>query len=1072
MVWYKPRTWFKNKPSQPTQPTQTTANFTWWALPITWGVQTWSNLSWWVLSWTNLTWGTLWDLTWWVSSWNNLNFTWQNLSWTNLTWWANTWNVFTWKNTWKEIWDDSNPLTFSFLTDVINQIKATSRARTSEKLANIVDTNRNNAHTISWFSLDPFDIDTGSLAWWSPVSSTVVASKDEEEEEKNYMENLQDASDSIVWDLEKKWKEEDTWFFWRFWDAFTSFDDVVKNSLERQFPNAIWQSNINSAADKKFWWDLTITFDNAVEGTNYEKLSYQYLWWQWDYLRYDINKTIPEAMEKLQMWTMSKSDFDTLIDTLYNKYKDWFELWNPWYPVSIVDYSATTWEDSNPFTKELFIKMIDKQREKARFKEEEKEKRWLVKESETQSAVLNEIIKYWNSVVWPKLENSSIRTVEWREKYMTSFEWALIDFWWRAYGRLYPMLKVKQDIEKELWVDDLFELWWEWIPDEYKSEYYEIEKEWNDFNTFIKNYVNYWALAIDTADPDSGQMERVPEYVIDWDKSYTFREALFNWIDLRYWRDTFWFWWDSMSPLDVLQKESIELEYDRTQKKWWTWDYLWTVVQYWWTVRIWATISELWQQSIWRAGSFIWNLANPEKTEVPFEFKDMDSSITASMTTTKGNLWRLMQSYDIKIWEYAPELLANTLEAVLADKWATKVSEISQVRLLSLLNKSKYFTNTVKWRQMALWLASTIWWLERLWFDQALIDAPLAIWDWEWWSPTSQMLSLWWTVFWEWIWILLENRALINSFMRNFSKNTDQVDALVDPIRLIVENPKMLDDVAASMWRTSVDDAWNVVWDANKLLVKDLTEYSKFLKELSNTVEDVTRWILTNWWTIDVSNKTIKQWAYKVLKQVFNQDSAMSKIVTDLITDQRSNIADIVKYIWWINWTVKIWPFISTIKVSNWWNLVENVVKKYDEKMDLVVDWWLVAWINRWLTRLEVDELVKQWFIKASDISKQWDDVLTLEKYFVPYVDDAWEVRYFPTKKWLEMLWVDTLNVSNPLAVAAMSEDTRNIVEQLKKLPQNKKAVTDLELEKIWETDAITRLAENIANLKHLDICK
>ena len=325
-------------------------------------------------------------------------------------------------------------------------------------------------------------------------------------------------------------------------------------------------------------------------------------------------------------------------------------------------------------------------------------------------------------------------------------------------------------------------------------------------------------------------------------------------------------------------------------------------------------------------------------------------------------------------------------------------------------------------------------------------------------------------MFWEWIWILYDLKALNKSIWYNFRIN-NQYAALTDPIRLMADNPGILDDVAKHLWRTSVDASWKIVWDSYKLLVQDLSSYSKYLNSLSNDITNVVESILKEWWNINPANQAIKQWAYNVLKQVFKQNSAMSKIVTDMITDNRANIADIIKYIWGIDWTVKIWPFISTIKIDNWWQLAQRVVTKYNPGMDLVVDWWLVEWINRWLTRAEVDELVRQWYIKASDISSQWFDAMTLEKYFSPYKMEDWTIRYYPTKEWLELLWVDVSSINNPLAIATMSEDTKQLIDKLKSLPENKR-LSDAMLDAIWETDAINKLAENIANIKHLDICK
>jgi hypothetical protein len=54
-----------------------------------------------------------------------------------------------------------------------------------------------------------------------------------------------------------------------------------------------------------------------------------------------------------------------------------------------------------------------------------------------------------------------------------------------------------------------------------------------------------------------------------------------------------------------------------------------------------------------------------------------------------------------------------------------------------------------------------------------------------------------------------------------------------------------------------------------------------------------------------------------------------------------------------------------------------------------------------------------------------------------------------------------------------MSEDSKALIDKIKSLKEwTQRRITDADLDTIWEVDWIRRLAENIANLDYLDICK
>lgn len=1044
---------------------------------ISWNNLSWNVQSWWTVS--NLSWN---NLSWWVIT---------NLSWGNLTWWnsaidivanslrnasqpkqtpviqnlseiqqpkqqaiitvpdSNTKSENPFKRSiWSKIFDQYTPTTSTLYWWSWNPIDESLAAAWE------ADQNKSRAKKIDWFSIDKYWIDnnnTSDLAldlsveskeWWV---SSIERNLGTWEEREN---NIYSAMAKRMWETWKSWTS--------IWDTYS----IYKNALERQFPNIMWKRHVDNAVEDKFWDTLEFIDKEWTTEKHPSPLQHWYSWWDnlW------LNLSIWDARyfyDSVEQWYADKEVYDDFMDAFYEKYKQDFTTKDLW----AINRTVRQWIIS----RDAFERFVQNEWAKEDFRKSELERRWLPTDDDTEASRVSEAVKYEMSIIWPVIENSALSTVEYREEAMNDAYAAAYDFAWRMYISLYAWLDAKSWLQAELWVDNLWDLTLDEVPDRRKSMYEDIQRMEKNYNQFIKNHAEYIALiywwAVDT---ETWRLDRIPEFVSDWANSWTYTQKIFDWIELKD-NDTF-LWWDFwMSPIDVVRQEAryIALNWDLETK--WLTTQLWSLVQYWWAETLWAWYQELWQW-MWVVPNKAWNILSWDSWEVPYEFLQMDSSILATLTTNDSNRWRLMQKYAVNTFEYWPELVAAIRQARLMDKWWEAIWTYGQVRALAALNRIPAIRNTVGWQQFAQWLAYSIRALQRLWTDQVLIDAPLSIYDTEFWSDFSKKLSLYWTLFWEWIWILSDLKALNRSVWMNFKKGW-WADEIVDPIRLMANNDWILNDVAAHMWRGTVDESWKIVWDQYKLLIQDLSSYSKYLNKLSSKITDVITWILREWWNVDVANDVVKKAAHNVLKQVFEQNSAIAKVVTDLVTDWRANIADIVKYIWWIDWTVKIWPFISTIKVSDWM-LTTRTAKSYNPWMDLVIDWWLVAWINRWLTKAEINELLRQWYIKSSDISAEWDNILNIEKYFAPYKTPDWQIRYYPTEEWLKLLWVDSTRITNPLAIATMSDDTAELINTLKKLPDNKRVLSDSMLDAVWETDAIAKLAENLANIKYLDICK
>ena len=1004
------------------------------------------------------------------------------------TWSVNTWSVNTWTvnvNTWSTTtWANSEPwllwkfLNWAFpLTD-----NKWIPLGTKSKLEDLTKQNTENAHTLTWFSLDPYNITWNASD--NPVNWTVTT--EWKDQTKTWEEALNDAH-------KNNWTQNWGWLNWAFnrvldvifpitdkdWNviktapdgSFTDDLNAYVNAAEQKMP-ALWAYNVNQIINEQWWWELQYKHPRWV--------TFEFNWVDKDWFNYDIQNfwAWDEAYNNGQIW---KYVYESAIDELYDKYKSQFtaNIYNEplawawarernWWQLSML----MPWFEKKDIEKWIFIDFMRNEKEKQEYQEAEYERRQIDIASDQSRARVADAYQYAINIIWPIVENSNIGTVEGRQEFMNDAKRNLIKEIWRWDAAMTQTYRVKAWMQRQFNVDDMYQLNADDLPEYYRDIYNSIEINERNYNQFIKNLTTYISLLPNYVDPNTWNLDEIPDAVLDpetW-KMVTYRDMLFKdvsvvgWI----WGNTYLFE-DLVSPLDMLRKSSAQIQNAKsfmTDSAMW---FLWDNVQYNYSSWLWYPVSELSQQTLWRLEAAWWNFFSSKSWEIPFEFVDMDTAIIPTITKNNSRRWRLMQEYAATTLEYTPELIWWIVEAIAIDKWMTRLWEAWQLWLQNLLNKIPMFRNTLLWRQLNLWISYTIRAAQRLWTDQ-IIDAALSIWDMEPGSEISKKLSVWWTLLGEWLWILADLRVLGKSFLHYFTPDWIKYWWLTDPIKLMYDNPWILNDYAASLWKWMKDESWKIVWDEYKLLLQDLSDYSKYLKKISDSATDVVRAAIKEWLDLNGINKTFKQWVYDVVKQVFAQDSAMAKAVTALLLDWRANVADMIKYIWSMEWTVKIWPWISTIKLTDRTKeFLERTVRAYDQKLDLIVDWWLVAWLNRWLTRQEVENLVREWFIKWDP---SWDIAAILDDYFIPVKLDDWTVKYFATEKWLKALNVDTAVINAPLAVAVMSDDTRALIDKLKSLPAWQKNLSDNLIEAIWETDSINRLAESIADIKYLDICK
>lgn len=924
-------------------------------------------------------------------------------------------------------------------------------AKAWEKFTERAKANAEKSSQLEWFSLDPYNVLENTNVD-SPFDSTV--------DSKNY------ENSKLTWQKarEKAWedmdKEKTTWWVWTdLWRNYKNMANQAMNTIEKKYPS-IGKTTVASASKQAFWGELAY---KAPNGKTYKYDDPNPTVFTDDLKEY---LALEDQYKQGQLWEYYMQQVK---DSLYDTYKDSFYI----YPWREKTKDPAFWRQT--IDRGTFFNFIENEKVKSEFQEDEYERRWIDTAATESESRLAQAWQYAVNQIWDVVANSAISTVDARQEYMDDVSATFQSVVWRWDAAMRNTFKTKAWLQDKYHTTDLNTIDESQMDAEDRDMWNTIKVNESNYAKFIENLTRYYALTVQYANPETWKIDSLPDAVVDpttW-KTYTYQQLLFDWvsvINVAWWNS--YGWVDMQSPYDVLLKYSDQLAFAKAEQTEWLLWRMWERVQYRTSNTLWAFTNEASQQTLWRLWAWWWNILSKESWEVPFEFVDMDTSTLATITTNNSRTWRLMQKYATNVLEYWPELIGSIIEAVLLDKWLSKFGSVKQLQFQNWLNKYDIIKNTSAGQRFAKWLAYTIRWAERLWTDQ-LIDAALAIWDTEQGSKLSKRLSIWGTLLWEWIWILSDLKVLGKWFNKFFWW---KYDGLTDPFELMADNPWILDDYAASLWRYATDDtwklirdeAWNLLWDERKLLLQDLSTYSKYLKDISSEIETVVRAAVNEWADLGWINKSIKEMTYNVLKQVFAQNTAMAKAITNLVTDDRANIADIVKYIWNLQWVIKVWPYISTIKmVDNGKNLVDRTAIKYDRNLDLIIDWWLTAWLNRWLTRREVEELASQNFIKTPNGSI--DSVL--DDYFIPVKNDNGDIVYYATEKWLKSLWVDSSIVNVPLAIVAMSDDTKQLIDKLKSLPKTERIWDEL-LDVIGETNTIDGLAERIAGIDLLWICK
>lgn len=553
-------------------------------------------------------------------------------------------------------------------------------------------------------------------------------------------------------------------------------------------------------------------------------------------------------------------------------------------------------------------------------------------------------------------------------------------------------------------------------------------------------------------------------------------------IDVKW--SLFWWWWAGetfwkVSAIDIMKRFANEAAYEYEQGKYTQWDnpfkYAWNQYEHF-KEPVWEQFAEAWQ-TVWKLGTKIVNTVSSAFQRRRWwnspaaAYWDADFSVGKLIETDDSPNKRTVKKYGLQFWEYIPEWLAVAApDAVLT--FASAGGTASSV-LRSFGTAANFFKrfNRVKklleeTSKTAKIVGGSLKGLEKVWemwkylwninsrekrvlniADRTLsqfaiwqsMDAKLSAFDTEPYSDTSFWLSMWGSLLWD----ILPEAKDIWWIMRTWIKGWKAwtkwtwVWDLVDFISQSDENALA---IARQMWKHTA----NFSEQDLKNYVRAYANITDAAKRVYNELPDTAK-AAANEWT--------KELMYNYVRQAYQWDTRIWKAVRAIVQNKATNPADIIKYIWWIPWTVSVWPYQSTIRLKQWtlaWVQTKNR-GWYDIALDSI-DWWFGHKVSRWFTFKDLQDMSRiDWY---EDILKNRD------KYFRKVTEkikkwgkDSTQTRWILSEDWLDRFWLEAKNLTLASLWIEISwaEDVKAIFKEKMK---------ELEGMKLSE-DTIDALAEN-----------
>lgn len=849
---------------------------------------------------------------------------------------------------------------------------------------------------------------------------------------------------------------------------FSSITDEEKEALK--------QEENESFGDKatKLWYEFKILWNNTLWLDSFD-----------EYLKDDIKGSYNQAIQELyeykqwiKDWSITQEQYDEKVEdltqTLLNDYlnEDW---------VKIKDEVAKNKEQLR-----IYAMAIDNDvnRYWANLNIQEK----LDKIDPYWQTASNTLNKISNSAVQNIMEsaNERLKYYKWESSEIVRdlYEVADSDVS-RVVNEYSPTRRVLTALEEKYWTDNP-----QFYSPEDREFYDRAKRIENILNTILLNKADYYTNLIDYADPSTDTLV-MPERV----KWLTLHEWNLRWLENVLTNDDYkwlwWYWWawsENWSPKDLIGTMSANLASDYAIRNWDLWESLWAGNQR--RFRpIWPLVQEIWQQTVWRAYvDLLYNPLSEPTWEIPFSFINEDNAILSIMSTNQSTRWRLVQKYTANILEYAPELIS---EVVTTAFWASipsrirnigefrllmntrwwsilkKIKEASKTKWISLLewvkeaadtwkivhngwtlfDVGKDITNVKRWERALTWWATDL--VPEAAWDQ-VIDASLSSIDTDFGSDTSMVFSLWGTFLWNFIWKLWELwlYRMWGNLLDNLMHLSNQSIArwtVWDMLNILDEN-NINKILKLQFWKwANINTAW--LWELSRY-VNDYREIAKATrKALSSLSGEEARRV----------TKAIKDWVYEEIKpyinQVYGWQSSFAKKVAQLVADDRTNVADLTKYLLWINNKIDVFWWKSAITLADW---KQRYAWNYKEDIDTIFNQWNFRdRLRDWFDLSDLEALKKAWY--------SWAD---LKSWYMRKVGDN---KYFFTKDWLDAAKNDIMTTSLNVKTLAKASQSAEEFDSLMK-NSTLRNISDETLQDIKDSWAYDVLADMLWEIDQL--CK
>lgn len=642
--------------------------------------------------------------------------------------------------------------------------------------------------------------------------------------------------------------------------------------------------------------------------------------------------------------------------------------------------------------------------------------------------------------------------MEWIHSKIQTNVWS-IDWWEAAEAEVNYNNAINDQLNRTLvFANGIFELEKEALekPEEKRNEWdwYIIDaanRARRALDKYAYNLNDYMSRILDEWVNSKGQIEDALDRFED---GSSLHDVLTDWLANIMWLE--WADWrmEHVSPIDMFQKLANDWRYRYAMAnwnghtKWWDWlEFQWS--------KVWDSFSEVLQfatfGTIFRwVNIFKWNWKwlRPQS----MDYFDNDFSIGKLIETDDGWHKRTVKKYALQFFEYAPEVVANTVPDILSiayfGPWwgARTLSNIWRIGKFAKGTKKAAYVKSLRDKITAV--DKTLSWLEKVWaigrkraninsknariwniIDRTLtqfaigqwMDAKLSIFDSESYSDTS----FWISMLWSFLWDILPEAKDFRWVWRTWAKwwrwglRTAWVWDLVDFISQSEENALAVAQKMGKLFPTFTE--------------QELRDFVETFANTSQIAEDVYKTLSKQWKA--AANSWTKDLMYNYIKQAYWENSSIWIAIRTMMKNKNVTAADIIKFVWNIPWTVKIWPYSSIIKLKHW-TLAEVTAKNwplYDITLDI-----LDGWFDKRLT----DGFTESDLRQLSSLDGYKDTYKEKDKLF----KKVWD-KYYLTDEGLDWFGLKESSITAESLWVSLkqAENTRRILkEKMRNLINNK----------------------------------